>query len=268
MSWQKVKEQALIKCKRYCCLCGQFKGVGIEVHHIIQRSEGGEDTLDNAIPLCFDCHCLIGNYNPKHPKGNRYTPSELRYYRDALYEKVKDMPVNFQDTQGFNSNTGVDNLTVGLWRKLNSDIENYQKIIDYAYGCWKGNFKDKYSGIHNPNSLDYYALQDEIDLYGDNLYKDIFTNINSNYNEAMDALEKSIAGLSLELSKELYDKLNKYISYMSFHYQSDGGVGIVNYYWSSFFKCLDKNYDYIRILRNEIDEMVRAEYRGISANHF
>lgn len=90
--WDDVKTEVLIKCKRYCCLCGKYQGRDIEVHHIKQRADGGKDTFDNAIPLCFRCHSEIGNYNPKHPKGNKYKPKELKTIRDEFYMRVEKLP--------------------------------------------------------------------------------------------------------------------------------------------------------------------------------
>jgi hypothetical protein len=85
----KVAEQALLDCARHCCICHKFCGVKIELHHIKPASEGGEDTYENCIPLCLDCHVEVSSYNPKHPKGKKYTESELRGHRDRWYEKVK-----------------------------------------------------------------------------------------------------------------------------------------------------------------------------------
>jgi hypothetical protein len=51
-----VAEQALLACARYCCLCHKFCGNKIETHHIVQ---GGGDTFENCIPLCFDCHAEV-----------------------------------------------------------------------------------------------------------------------------------------------------------------------------------------------------------------
>ena len=96
MSWNEVKEKALICCKRHCCICGKSKGLNIEVHHIVPKGSGGPDTFDNAIPLCFDCHSTVGSYNPLHPKGNKYSPKELKQLRDDFYEYVKSHP--FEET--------------------------------------------------------------------------------------------------------------------------------------------------------------------------
>ena len=57
---QKVK--VLLWCARHCCLCGKHCGVAIEVAHI----EKGSNDIDNAIPLCFQCHAEVGHYNRSH----------------------------------------------------------------------------------------------------------------------------------------------------------------------------------------------------------
>lgn len=85
-----IAEKALLDCGRCCCICHKFCGFKIELHHIIQSSEGGEDSYENCLPLCLDCHAEVKAYNPKHPKGRKYTESELRKHRDRWYEKVKN----------------------------------------------------------------------------------------------------------------------------------------------------------------------------------
>lgn len=84
-----IKSEALIACGRCCCICHKFCGTKMECNHIIPEAAGGFDTSDNCVPLCFDCHTDVGHYNPRHPKGNKYTPMELRGHRDRWYEKVK-----------------------------------------------------------------------------------------------------------------------------------------------------------------------------------
>lgn len=84
-----VQRKVLIECARHCCVCHRYKGVKIEVHHLIQSAHGGSDTFENAIPLCFDCHCDAGHYNPNHPRGAKLSIPELREARDNWYDFVK-----------------------------------------------------------------------------------------------------------------------------------------------------------------------------------
>lgn len=80
-----VAESLLVKAARCCCLCRQFKGTKLEIHHIDTKAEGGLGAAKNGIPLCFDCHADVKNYNDEHPKGRKYTPSELMRHRDAWF---------------------------------------------------------------------------------------------------------------------------------------------------------------------------------------
>ena len=92
MSFPKsVEDQALAACARRCCICQKFCGRKMELHHIKQRVYDGEDSFENCIPLCFDCHADMGKADPKHPKGKHYSENELRLHRDNWYAKVAKM---------------------------------------------------------------------------------------------------------------------------------------------------------------------------------
>lgn len=87
-----VREDALVASGRHCCLCHKFCGIKIELHHVVHTSEGGQDTFENCIPLCFECHADMRSYDHKHPKGSKYTLDELRRHRDNWYAKVTAAP--------------------------------------------------------------------------------------------------------------------------------------------------------------------------------
>ena len=81
-----VKEKALVRSRRRCCVCHEFAGRNVDIHHSVPQGQGGPDTLDNAIVLCLPCHGQAGHYNPQHHIGNRYSPRELRRHRDLWWE--------------------------------------------------------------------------------------------------------------------------------------------------------------------------------------
>ena len=85
-----VKEEALVKSRRCCCICNEFAGLFTNVHHIIQESQDGSNDIDNAIVLCLRCHGEVGHYNPDHPIGNKYSVSELKKHRDNWWEWCKN----------------------------------------------------------------------------------------------------------------------------------------------------------------------------------
>lgn len=80
-----VREDALVRASRCCCVCHTFGGRNIVAHHIIQEADGGPNTIDNAIPLCPMCHMEAGHYNKRHPLGTKYSPTELRRHRDKWF---------------------------------------------------------------------------------------------------------------------------------------------------------------------------------------
>ena len=97
-----IRTKVLLWSDRHCCLCKKACGPHIEVHHIVPKAEGGTDEIDNAIPLCFDCHGVVGHYNASHPKGTKFKPDELRSRRDQVYEEFTRHlvpPVDAQITQ-------------------------------------------------------------------------------------------------------------------------------------------------------------------------
>ena len=86
----KIKQKALTLSARHCSVCHRYKGVRMEVHHLIQEADGGPNTLDNAIPVCFDCHSDAGHFNNRHPKGSKFSIPELRKARDSWYKFVRE----------------------------------------------------------------------------------------------------------------------------------------------------------------------------------
>lgn len=130
----KIKTEALAKSGRRCCLCLKFKGVKIEVHHIVQESISNDNSLDNAITLCFDCHADAGHYNPKHPKGNKLTAAELRKSRDRLWRLVEEGRILPEEN--------LDSHFLNLMRKIfdrpafttpfrqEGRMEDFEKAID------------------------------------------------------------------------------------------------------------------------------------------
>lgn len=121
---KEIKEQVFVASARRCCVCKEFVGRNIEVHHIIQANKGGEDTFENAIPLCFDCHANAGHYNSKHPRGSKFSPEELRKHRDLWYKLVKSGQFSFNGlelSQQFFLTNSFDIVT----ELINGDFTNF-----------------------------------------------------------------------------------------------------------------------------------------------
>ena len=75
-----IKSQVKRKSAFRCCRCQQ---TGVEVHQLVPQKDGGKDDIDNAVPLCPNCHTAFGD-NPLKRK-------EIREMRDWWYGRVWKM---------------------------------------------------------------------------------------------------------------------------------------------------------------------------------
>lgn len=71
---KEVKEKAAFR----CCRC---QNIGIHIHHIIPQKDGGSDDIDNAAPLCPNCHNDFGDNSEKR--------KEIHHMRDWWYNQVE-----------------------------------------------------------------------------------------------------------------------------------------------------------------------------------
>ena len=66
-----------------CAICGHD---GEEIHHIIPKSEGGNDTLNNLVLLCHSCHDKIHNHQPIWIHGSPFSGEAVRTYLKEYIE--------------------------------------------------------------------------------------------------------------------------------------------------------------------------------------
>lgn len=132
---KKVKEEALRLSARHCCVCHRYKGVKMEVHHLVQEADGGENLLSNAIPLCFDCHSDAGHFNNRHPKGSKFSITELIKSRDNWYNYVSENSISEKiiiSDQIHTSFFVLDNFEI-LEKTLNGDFSSINKFRSRIY---------------------------------------------------------------------------------------------------------------------------------------
>lgn len=119
-----IREEALVKAHRHCCVCHEFAGRSVNVHHIEQEADGGSNTLENAIVLCLRCHTEAGHFNPRHPMGTKYSPSELKGHRDAWFKACELGQISFS------SNVEVTSKRI----YTSSDLHKYALLFNFYNG--------------------------------------------------------------------------------------------------------------------------------------
>jgi transposase-like protein len=93
-----------------CCRCHH---ISFEVHHIIPQKDGGPDTLENAAPLCPNCHADFGD--------NKIKRKEITQMRDLWYRRVKEMYDN--------QTPGSSKLLNDISTKLEALTVNHDKAL-------------------------------------------------------------------------------------------------------------------------------------------
>ena len=124
-------EKLLARCHRRCCICHRFCGVKMELDHMHPAGEGGPSTIDNAIPLCFECHAEVHAYNDKHPRGRKFQPSELELHKEQWLKFCDQNP-------GALAQISIDS-TVGplqaLLDELSFNGELTRRVSSELLGC-------------------------------------------------------------------------------------------------------------------------------------
>lgn len=84
---ESIAAEVLSRCGRCCCICRRFKPIHLQIHHVIERSQGGSDDIDNLIPICLSCHTDV---HTRVPFTQRFTVEELKLHRENLYRLVAE----------------------------------------------------------------------------------------------------------------------------------------------------------------------------------
>ncbi len=135
---KKVKDEIFVLSARHCCVCHKSKGIKLEIHHITPKQQGGLDTIENAICLCFDCHADAGHYFSGHPKGSKFSPQELIKHKEVWFKIVREHKI-----RPLNSATNISKLNYKLkmQKKVAKELIDHefvkkQKVGYFAYNTW------------------------------------------------------------------------------------------------------------------------------------
>jgi HNH endonuclease len=91
---------------------------------MIPAGDGGSDDIENAIPVCFECHAEIHSYNDRHPRGRKFRPEELRQHKEQWLEVCRTRPEIFINTSWSSD--------VGPLQALIDELEFNLVVADYS----------------------------------------------------------------------------------------------------------------------------------------
>ena len=115
-----VKEYVRCRDGYKCRKCGSK--IHLEVHHIIQRKDGGSNIPDNLMTLCHDCHVALhrGEFTLSKPKGGYKAWACMTQMCDKLEERLKAKYGNMVQTT-FGYLTRIRRTAAGLPKDHNID---------------------------------------------------------------------------------------------------------------------------------------------------
>lgn len=191
-------EDLLARTGRMCAICKRRHRV--QVHHITPVSEGGSDGIDNAIPLCPNCHDEVHSLYAPGRVTRSYSESELRSHlaeatrlarREAdaapgtrtweadrelvlFYAQCLDRPaflthfhleLSFADLDRALEDTLLA-LNTGFWRTRDGTlIERARGKVHVANPAWRDQLDEAVAAIDPARRLLRHALGLDVDLY-------------------------------------------------------------------------------------------------------
>lgn len=87
-----------------CQCCGKSKDKILQTHHIIYRSNGGSNRVDNLITICTDCHTyqnhqkggILYNWQEQHKKVKQYKePPFMNILRKRIFAKYPEAEITY-----------------------------------------------------------------------------------------------------------------------------------------------------------------------------
>lgn len=82
---EKIRKKVMEKAGYCCCVCHNTSA-SLEVHHIMPKEKGGDDSIENAAPLCPNCHSDFGDNVKKRTR--------IKQMRDWWYKMTAQMYEN------------------------------------------------------------------------------------------------------------------------------------------------------------------------------
>jgi len=96
----------------------------MELDHIEQRKDSRDDSIENAIPVCFECHAEIHLYNADHPLGRRFSPGELKLHKAQWLRICKEFPGIFAGAPAISE--------AGTMERLLHEVSFNMEVADHS----------------------------------------------------------------------------------------------------------------------------------------
>lgn len=158
----KTKVEVMRKNKWFCSRCGRDLlqyGIDETIDHIIPKSKGGQNDVDNYLPLCYDCNRDKGNKivypsfyyyylnsdNPTIIKSNEEVKSYL--LDNITKSQIEDLPLLFDELL-FSAKFARDDIKVVLGWNDRHKSHYFCEKVNCRLEQFKLNGKINWSELH------------------------------------------------------------------------------------------------------------------------
>lgn len=130
-----------------CQCCGKSKDKILQTHHIVYRSNGGTNRVDNLITVCTDCHTsenhkkggVLYKWQEQHKKVKQYKePPFMNTLRKRIFTKYPNAVITYgSETTPKRKELGLDKthyndaIAISGIRKINKNSENWLFIKQF-----------------------------------------------------------------------------------------------------------------------------------------
>ena len=126
----------------YTCQCCKTKKGTLHAHHVIYRSQGGADTLDNLVTLCEECHRKLhaGELKSFESKLNGKKKGRLKHATQMNSIRVQLLKYYPEAIETFGFITKENRQLLGLPKSHTIDacvIASQGKAFDWDLWCFK-----------------------------------------------------------------------------------------------------------------------------------
>jgi hypothetical protein len=117
-----VRDRLLVEAQHRCTICSERC---FEIHHMVEKSDGGSDDEGNLIVICPNCH------QHRYHRCGEFTREQLLQYKERLKERVEVEKRLLQNLEELRSEITQKNSSE-LREKLVRELLDAKAVIDPA----------------------------------------------------------------------------------------------------------------------------------------
>lgn len=180
-----------------CQCCGKSKDKILQTHHIIYRSNGGTDRVDNLITVCTDCHTsanhkkggILYKWQEEHKKVKQYKePPFMNVLRKRIFSRYSDAVITYgSETTPKRKEMGLDKthyndaIVISGISSINENDKEWLLVKQFRKkkrslheaNARKGRKAPNRNQVRNSKNTPYYKgfyLNDKVSALGQNGY--------------------------------------------------------------------------------------------------